>query len=85
MVKPPPGSPGPSGHETHVLGTSWGARFVTHQLSAEGVCQAGAIAHPSFMNESDVFKVNGKRTQDFTENGTTPMLIHRRANIPLGA
>ncbi|CEI63571.1 unnamed protein product [Fusarium venenatum] len=39
------------------VGYCWGARFVTHQLSAEGICQVGAIAHPSFLNESDVFKV----------------------------
>uniref|UniRef100_L7JHW0 Dienelactone hydrolase domain-containing protein n=1 Tax=Pyricularia oryzae (strain P131) TaxID=1143193 RepID=L7JHW0_PYRO1 len=28
------------------------------QLSAEGICKVGAVAHPSFLNESDVFGVN---------------------------
>ncbi|KAJ3537006.1 hypothetical protein NM208_g6484 [Fusarium decemcellulare] len=40
------------------VGYCWGARFVCQQLSAEGICGVGAIAHPSFLKESDVFKVN---------------------------
>ncbi|RAQ59960.1 dienelactone hydrolase [Aspergillus flavus] len=39
------------------VGYCWGARFVCQQLSAEGICKAGAIAHPSFLKESDIFKV----------------------------
>ncbi|KAI4739642.1 hypothetical protein E4T50_09920 [Aureobasidium sp. EXF-12298] len=33
---------------------SWGARFVCHQLSTQGICEVGAIAHPSFLKESHV-------------------------------
>ncbi|KAH7399178.1 dienelactone hydrolase [Phaeosphaeria sp. MPI-PUGE-AT-0046c] len=36
------------------VGYCWGARFVCKQLSSSGICKAGAIAHPSFMNESHV-------------------------------
>lgn len=43
-----------------LTGLSWGARFVARQLSAEGICKVGAVAHPSFLNESDVFGVNGQ-------------------------
>ncbi|OJJ70149.1 hypothetical protein ASPBRDRAFT_129961, partial [Aspergillus brasiliensis CBS 101740] len=39
------------------VGYCWGARFVCQQLSAEGICKVGAIAHPSFLKESDIFKV----------------------------
>ncbi|RFU74887.1 dienelactone hydrolase [Trichoderma arundinaceum] len=39
------------------VGYCWGARFVCDQLSNTGICKAGAIAHPSFMNESHVFSV----------------------------
>ncbi|KAL2213783.1 dienelactone hydrolase [Sarocladium strictum] len=38
------------------VGYCWGARFVCEQLSEEGICSAGAIAHPSFVNESHVQK-----------------------------
>ncbi|EFQ35745.1 dienelactone hydrolase [Colletotrichum graminicola] len=38
------------------VGYCWGARFVLEQLSEEGICAAGAIAHPSFVNESHVQK-----------------------------
>ncbi|KAL7911408.1 dienelactone hydrolase [Trichoderma velutinum] len=40
------------------VGYCWGARFVCEQLSAGGICTAGAIAHPSFVNESHVIKIN---------------------------
>ncbi|KAH7028446.1 dienelactone hydrolase [Macrophomina phaseolina] len=40
------------------VGYCWGARFVCSQLSKAGICKVGAIAHPSFMNESHVFGVN---------------------------
>ncbi|KAJ5221413.1 uncharacterized protein N7469_010300 [Penicillium citrinum] len=40
------------------VGYCWGARFVTQQLSSGGICKAGGIAHPSFLKESDVSKVN---------------------------
>ncbi|KAL7946820.1 dienelactone hydrolase [Trichoderma barbatum] len=40
------------------VGYCWGARFVCAQLSKAGICNAGAIAHPSFMNESHVFGVD---------------------------
>ncbi|KAI5270051.1 dienelactone hydrolase [Aureobasidium subglaciale] len=33
---------------------SWGARFVCQQLSDDGICNVGAMAHPSFMNESHI-------------------------------
>ncbi|KAF5581242.1 dienelactone hydrolase [Fusarium pseudocircinatum] len=39
------------------VGYCWGARFVRKQLSADGICKVGAIAHPSFLKESDVFYV----------------------------
>ncbi|KAK2678876.1 Dienelactone hydrolase [Fusarium oxysporum f. sp. vasinfectum] len=39
------------------VGYCWGARFVCQQLSADGICKVGAIAHPSFLKESDVFYV----------------------------
>ncbi|KAH7325545.1 dienelactone hydrolase [Stachybotrys elegans] len=38
------------------VGYCWGARFVLEQLSDDGICVAGAIAHPSFVNESHVQK-----------------------------
>ncbi|THX83462.1 dienelactone hydrolase [Aureobasidium pullulans] len=41
------------------VGYCWGARIVCQQLSKDGVCKAGAIAHPSFMKESHVFGVDG--------------------------
>ncbi|KAI9039898.1 dienelactone hydrolase [Aspergillus affinis] len=40
------------------VGYCWGARFVCQQLSAEGICKAGAIAHPSFLKERDIPKVD---------------------------
>lgn len=40
------------------VGYCWGARFVCKQLSKSGICKVGAIAHPSFMNESHVFGVD---------------------------
>lgn len=40
--------------------SSWGARFVCRQLSAQGICKAGAVAHPSFLKESDIFRVEGQ-------------------------
>jgi hypothetical protein len=33
---------------------SWGGRIVCQQLSRSGICSVGAMAHPSFMNESHV-------------------------------
>ncbi|KAH8651263.1 dienelactone hydrolase [Xylariales sp. PMI_506] len=39
------------------VGYCWGARIICQQLSTEGICKAGAVAHPSFLNESDVLKV----------------------------
>ncbi|CAD0111444.1 unnamed protein product, partial [Aureobasidium uvarum] len=36
----------------------WGARIVCQQLSRDGVCKVGAMAHPSFMNESHVSGVD---------------------------
>ncbi|KAI6370829.1 hypothetical protein MCOR25_004119 [Pyricularia grisea] len=39
------------------VGYCWGARFVARQLSVEGICKVGAVAHPSFLKESDVFGV----------------------------
>ncbi|GLA54140.1 hypothetical protein AnigIFM63604_011670 [Aspergillus niger] len=39
-------------------GHCWGARFVCTQLSKDGICRAGAIAHPSFMHESHVFGID---------------------------
>ncbi|CEL06045.1 hypothetical protein ASPCAL07156 [Aspergillus calidoustus] len=39
-------------------GHCWGARFVCTQLSTDGICKAGAIAHPSFMNESHVRNID---------------------------
>ncbi|RJE19137.1 Dienelactone hydrolase family [Aspergillus sclerotialis] len=39
-------------------GHCWGARFVCTQLSKDGICKAGAIAHPAFMNESHVFNID---------------------------
>lgn len=38
---------------------SWGARIVCQHLSKVGVCKVGAMAHPSFMNESHVSAVEG--------------------------
>ncbi|KAF5705074.1 dienelactone hydrolase [Fusarium mundagurra] len=38
------------------VGYCWGARIVLQQLSDDGICSAGAIAHPSFVNESHVQK-----------------------------
>ncbi|KAF3402485.1 hypothetical protein DPV78_004272 [Talaromyces pinophilus] len=38
------------------VGYCWGARIVLQQLSDDGICLAGAIAHPSFINESHVQK-----------------------------
>ncbi|TIA47529.1 dienelactone hydrolase [Aureobasidium pullulans] len=40
------------------VGYCWGARIVCQQLSKDGICKAGAIAHPSFMKESHVFGVD---------------------------
>ncbi|TLS22465.1 uncharacterized protein PpBr36_09903, partial [Pyricularia pennisetigena] len=34
------------------------SRFVARQLNAEGIGKAGTVAHPSFLNESDVLGVN---------------------------
>lgn len=39
---------------------SWGARFVCHQLSTQGICKVGAVAHPSFLKESHVEAVQGE-------------------------
>ncbi|EUC28987.1 hypothetical protein COCCADRAFT_107727 [Bipolaris zeicola 26-R-13] len=39
------------------VGYCWGARIVCQQLSKDGICKVGAIAHPSFMNESHVSAV----------------------------
>ncbi|KAK0388786.1 hypothetical protein NLU13_5029 [Sarocladium strictum] len=36
------------------VGYCWGARIVLQQLSEGGLCIVGAIAHPSFVNESHV-------------------------------
>jgi hypothetical protein len=44
---------------------SWGARFVCKQLSEDGICKVGAMAHPSFMNESHVSGVEGKSQDIF--------------------
>lgn len=41
---------------------SWGARIVCQQLSKDGICKVGAMAHPSFMNESHVSGVEGNRS-----------------------
>ncbi|KAJ1334954.1 dienelactone hydrolase family protein [Microdochium nivale] len=40
------------------VGYCWGARFVCKQLSPAGICKVGAVAHPSFLKESDVFGVD---------------------------
>jgi hypothetical protein len=37
-----------------------GARMVCQQLSKPGTCKVGAIAHPSFLKESDVSGVDGE-------------------------
>ncbi|KAJ5743423.1 hypothetical protein N7533_010525 [Penicillium manginii] len=50
---------GPNGEVKFVCaGHCWGARFVCGQLSKDGFCKAGAIAHPSFMNESHVIGID---------------------------
>ncbi|KXJ88812.1 dienelactone hydrolase [Microdochium bolleyi] len=48
----------PEGVKFACVGYCWGARFVCQQLSEQGYCKVGAIAHPSFVNESHVDKVN---------------------------
>ncbi|KAI4851626.1 dienelactone hydrolase [Aureobasidium sp. EXF-8845] len=35
------------------VGYCWGARMVCQQLSRQGHCEVGVIAHPSFLKESD--------------------------------
>ncbi|KAB5518015.1 dienelactone hydrolase [Coniochaeta sp. 2T2.1] len=40
------------------VGYCWGSRFVCRQLSETGICKVGAIAHPSFMNESHVLNID---------------------------
>jgi hypothetical protein len=42
------------------LNRSWGGRIVCQQLSKNGICSVGAMAHPSFMNESHISGVAGK-------------------------
>lgn len=39
------------------VGYCWGARFVLRQLSTNGICKVGAVAHPSFVTEGDVYGV----------------------------
>jgi hypothetical protein len=43
-----------------MLNRSWGGRIVCQQLTKNGICSVGAMAHPSFMNESHVSGVAGK-------------------------
>ncbi|KAF3398349.1 hypothetical protein F1880_006105 [Penicillium rolfsii] len=55
-----------------VVGYSWAARFVCQQLPVEGTCKAGATAQPSFLKQSHIFKVNGRKrfkAQIFTNMG----------------
>ncbi|KAI4718767.1 dienelactone hydrolase [Aureobasidium sp. EXF-10727] len=40
------------------VGYCWGARIVCQQLATKGICKVGAMAHPSFMNESHVSGVH---------------------------
>jgi hypothetical protein len=37
--------------------------MVCQQLSKPGTCKVGAIAHPSFLKESDVSGVDGESSQ----------------------
>ncbi|KAF5552225.1 dienelactone hydrolase [Fusarium napiforme] len=53
------------------VGYCWGARFVCQQLSADGICKVGAIAHPSFLKESDVFYAQGEYTLHLIESKLT--------------
>ncbi|KIW12749.1 hypothetical protein PV08_07935 [Exophiala spinifera] len=39
------------------VGYCWGAQSVCKQLSKDGICKAGAVAHPSFMMESHIYGV----------------------------
>lgn len=39
---------------------SWGARFVCRQLSIQGTCRVGVVAHPSFLKETHVKGVQGE-------------------------
>lgn len=48
--------------------SSWGARFVCKQLSPAGICKVGAVAHPSFLKESDVFGVDGESSNPNPHN-----------------
>ncbi|KAH0199009.1 alpha/beta-hydrolase, partial [Aureobasidium melanogenum] len=45
---------GKQGTKFACVGYCWGARFVCHQLSTQGICKVGAVAHPSFLKESHV-------------------------------
>ncbi|KAG9943731.1 alpha/beta-hydrolase, partial [Aureobasidium melanogenum] len=36
------------------VGYCWGARFVCRQLSIQGTCRVGVVAHPSFLKETHV-------------------------------
>lgn len=60
---------------------SWGARIVCQQLSKDGICKVGAIAHPSFMNESHVSAVEGILKQPYratsTINASESSVIYR--------
>ncbi|KAF5974933.1 dienelactone hydrolase [Fusarium coicis] len=58
------------------VGYCWGARFVCQQLSADGICKVGAIAHPSFLKESDVFYVQGEYTRHLIESELTGVRTH---------
>ncbi|KAF5672324.1 dienelactone hydrolase [Fusarium heterosporum] len=41
------------------VGYCWGARIVLQQLTDEGICTVGAIAHPSFVKENHVQNSKG--------------------------
>lgn len=62
---------------------SWGARIVCQQLFKDGICKVGAMAHPSFMNESHVSAVEGILEQFycgiFTVNASKSSVIYRCA------
>lgn len=61
---------GETSHATssNLIFRSWGARFICQQLSKDGICKVGAMAHPSFMSESHVSVVEGKLRNAFVWN-----------------
>ncbi|KAF2481433.1 Alpha/Beta hydrolase protein [Neohortaea acidophila] len=71
---------GKDGAKFACVGYCWGAPFVSSQLAKDGVCAAGAFAHPAFLKESHFYNLTSPLFLSCSEiDSTFPNEFRNRA------